>query len=182
MNRSDKIVELLREAFPEERPQTGADERILHDASTIMKQSHAATKQQHSASKWRRIMSNPITRSAAIITIIFSAFWAYYQSVGNPTGTTTVLSLLNAAAATENAWFTGEQTVHIVNRIVIYPQHDANDPDLLLKNLESSYNDANLKALSRWFSTPRGMEFFSLDSKGDRHNHHLELVDPQGGD
>ncbi len=36
MSRSDQIHQLLQQAFPEEGPGTGADERILHDASTVM--------------------------------------------------------------------------------------------------------------------------------------------------
>ncbi|MHC4143353.1 MAG: hypothetical protein ACYSUD_01100 [Planctomycetota bacterium] len=127
-------------------------------------------------------MRSPVTRTAAVIAVIVSAIWAYNQSVENSGGTPTVLYLLSAATAAENAWFTGEQTVHIVNQIVIYPQHDVNDPDLLMQNLESSYDYANLEALYRRVLTPRGMEFFSLDSNGDRHNHHLELVDPQAGE
>ena len=45
MNRSDKLAKLLQEAFPEQGPPAGADERILHDASTVMKQNQAANKQ-----------------------------------------------------------------------------------------------------------------------------------------
>ncbi|NIR66605.1 MAG: hypothetical protein GWN61_20055 [candidate division Zixibacteria bacterium] len=126
-------------------------------------------------------MRSPITRTAAMITVIVSAFWAYYQIGGNSDGTPTVLYLLNAATAAENAWFAGEQTVHIVNRIVISPQHDANDLGILMENLESNFDKANFDAFYRRLLTPRGMEFFSLDPNGHRHNHHLELVDPQAG-
>ncbi|UCG60164.1 MAG: hypothetical protein JSU70_11690, partial [Phycisphaerales bacterium] len=127
-------------------------------------------------------MRSPITRTAAVIAVIVGAIWAYNQSVGNSGGTTTVLSLLNAATATENAWFTGEQTVHIVNQIVISPQHDANDLGMLMENLESNFDQANLDAFYHRLLTPRGMEFFSLDPDGYRHNHHLELVDPPAGE
>jgi len=187
MNRSDQIHRLIQEAFPEEGPGTGADERICHDASTFMKQTHASTQAQDSVSKWRRIMRSPMTRSAAMVAIIISAFWLYYQSSGNPEKDHTVLSLLNAASAAENAWFTGEQTVHIVNRIVIPPQHDTNDLGLLMKNLESNFDQANLDAFNRRLVspggvTPGGMEFFSLDPNGHRHNHLLALVDPQAAE
>jgi len=128
---------------------------------------------------WRTIMKSPITRTAAVITVTIGIIWAYYQTVENPNGTPTVLSLLNAATATENTWFTGEQTVHIVNRIVIYPQHDVNDLGTLMENLESNYDLANLEAFARRLLTPQGMEFFSLDHNGNRHDHQLELVDRQ---
>ena len=179
MNRPDKIVQLIQEAFPEEGPGAGADERICHDASTFMKQTHASTQTHHSVSKWRRIMKSPITRTAAVLAVMLSAFWLHYQSSGNPEKLHTVLSLLNAASAAENAWFTGEQTVHIVNQIVIYPQHDTNDLQILMENLESNYDQAAFDAFYHRLLTPRGMEFFSLDPNGYRHNHHLELVDPQ---
>ncbi|MHC4316674.1 MAG: hypothetical protein ACYSW3_29880, partial [Planctomycetota bacterium] len=182
MNRSEQLRQLIRAAFPEEGPGTDADERILHDASTIMKQSHSAIKQQSSASKWRRIMRSPITRTAAMIAVIVSAFLVYYKSAGNPDGSPTVLYLLNAATAAENTWFTGDQTVHIVNQIVIYPQHDVNDLGILMENLESNFDQANLDAFSRRFLTPSGMEFFSLDPNGYRHNHQLELVDQEAGE
>jgi len=135
-------------AFPEEGPGTGADERILHDASTVMQQSHSATRQQHSALQWRRIMRSPITRAAAVIAVMFSVFWGYYQSTGHSNGTITVLSLLNAATATENAWYTGEDTVHIVKQIVIYPQQDANDPEtqvLCINTLIQQSGQGNLQ-------------------------------------
>jgi hypothetical protein len=92
------------------------------------------------------------------------------------------LSLLNAATATENAWFSGEQTVHIVNQIVISPQPDADDLGILMEDLESDFDQAKFEAFYRRLLTPRGMEFFSLDANGNRHNHHLELADPQAGE
>ncbi|MGB2864974.1 MAG: hypothetical protein WBC05_16730 [Sedimentisphaerales bacterium] len=182
MNRSDQIHQLIQDAFPEEGPGTGADERILHDASTFMKQTQTAIGQQNSVSKWRRIMRSPITRTAAMIAIIVSAIWAYYQSVENSDGSPTVLSLLNAATAAENARFTGEQTVHIINQIVIHPQHDVNDVGLLMKIFESNSNLDNLNALALRAITPSGMEIPTLDPNGHRHIHHLELVDPQAAE
>lgn len=124
MNRSDQIEQLMQGAFPEEGPGTGADERIFHDASTVMRQTQTAARQEDSVPKWRRIMRSPITRTAVMIAVIVGAIWAYNQSVENSGGMPTILSLLNAATATENTWFTGEQTVHIFNRIVISPQRD----------------------------------------------------------
>lgn len=131
---------------------------------------------------WRTIMKSPITRTAAMIAVIVSTIWAYYQSVGNSGGTATVLSLLKAASAAENAWFTGEQTVHIVNQAVITPQHDFNDVGLLMKNLESNFDNANLMALLLRVATPHGMDISSLDANGHRHTHHLALIDPQAGE
>jgi hypothetical protein len=182
MNRPEQIEQLIQEAFPGDRPETGMDERILSDASSVMKQACAASAQTRTVLDWRQIMRSPITRAAAVIAVIASTIWAYYQSVDHPSGTPTVLSLLNAATATENAWFTGDQTVHIVNRIVISPQHDTNDLGKLFENLESNFDQENLDALQRGLLRPRGMEFFSLNPFGHRHQHHLELVDAQAGE
>ena len=182
MNRSDQIEQLIQEAFPEKGPGTGADERIFHDASTVMRQTQTAARQTDSVSKWRRIMRSPVTRAAAMIAIIVGAIWAHNHGVEHSGQTPTVLSLLNAATAAENAWFTGDQTVHIVNKIVIFPQHDTNDLPILMENLESNFDQARFDAFTRRLFTPRGMEFFSLDPNGYRHNHHLDLVDPQAGE
>ena len=181
MNQHHAPIEKLMQETYRSDTDNSLDDRTLSEASTAMKQAWAAHQQTRSVSKWRRIMRSPITRAAAVIAVIVSIVWATYQTVGNPIGTPTFSTLLNAATATENAWFTGEQTVHIVKHIVIYPQHDANDLGTLMENLESNYDLTNLEAFARRFLTPQGMAFFSLDQNGNRHDHQLELVDPQAG-
>ena len=74
MNRSDKLYQLLQDTFPEEGPGTGADERILHDASTVMKQSHSATKRQNSVPKWRRFMKNPLTKISTAAVVVLTTY------------------------------------------------------------------------------------------------------------
>ena len=141
MNRSEKIEKLIQEAFPVDGPKTGMDERILNDASTVMKQACAAAAQRHPVLDWRQIMRSPITRIAAVLALALGLIWMWGNGADS-NGAPTMLSLLNAAAAAENTWFTGEQTVHIVNEIVVHARADGKDLAQMLQELESDYYES----------------------------------------
>jgi len=179
MNRPEQIEQLIQEAFPGDRPETGMDERILSDASTAMKQASAAAEQARTVLDWRQIMRSPITRIAAVVALGLGLIWICWQGPETQGGTPTMLSLLNAAAAAENAWFTGEQTVHIVNEIVVHTRADGKDLARMLEELESDYDESKRVAFTRLVLAQRWLPIYSLEPDGDLHLHKLELVDPQ---
>lgn len=179
MNRSEQIEQLLQEAFPGDGPETGMDERILSDASTVMKQASAAAAQTRPVLDWRQIMRSPITRIAAVLALALGLIWMWGNSPEtNGRTPTTMLSLLNAAAAAENAWFAGEQTVHIVNEIVVHARADGKDLARMLQELESDYDESKRVAFTRLVLAQRWLPIYSLEPDGNPQLHKLELIDP----
>ncbi len=176
MNRSEQMKQLLQEVYSSNGPGTGMDERILNDASTVMKQACAAS-QPPPVLDWRQIMRSPVTRVAAVMAVVLSGLWLYSQS--RDSSTPTVLSLLNAATAAENAWFTGEHTVHIVNEIVVHARADGDDLARMLEELEADYSESKRVAFTRLVLVQRWLPLYSLEADGGIRLHKLELADPE---
>jgi len=179
MNRPEQIERFILEAFPLDGPATGMDERILNDASTVMKQACAAAEQTRTVLDWRQIMRSPITRIAAVVALGLGVIWMGWHGPDSKGGTPTMLSLLNATAAAENAWFTGEQTVHIVNEIVVHARADGKDLAGMLQEMESDYDESKREAFTRLVLVQRWLPIYSLNPDGNPQVHKLELVDPQ---
>lgn len=178
MNRSEPLEKLIYETFSAEGLRTGMDERILNDAFTVMKQAYATRQDMGPVSEWRRIMKSRLTQIAAIVVIALGMVWVLKQ-VSQTNGTRpTMLALLNAAAAAENGWFTGEQTVHIVNEIVIHARADGDDLARMLQVLETDYDESKRVAFTRLVLVQRWLPIYSLEANGNLHLHKLELVDP----
>ena len=82
---------------------------------------------------WRFIMKSPITRVAAVLLLITGIAVVKWQVSDKPEHTTPLsfLSFINTACAAEQAFFTGDNIVHITHEITLYPNTGA--PDLTKK-------------------------------------------------
>ena len=123
------------------------DQRILTDARAAMEKSQKTRSVAMQPNIWRIIMQSKITKltAAAAVFIIALSLFNLFSATKSPDGTESIscFTLLSRACAAEQAFFAGEDIVHIVNEIIVYPA--AEDSELAQAWLPMTSLQANGK-------------------------------------
>ncbi|MCF7974875.1 MAG: hypothetical protein K9N55_13735 [Phycisphaerae bacterium] len=181
MTKPKRIEQLLEQTYRQADERSAMDERILNEASTIMKQAHQANRPVSTVSVWRRIMRHPITKAAAVLTLCTGLIWMSWQSPSshsNETASTlSFFKLITTACAAEQGLFAGDTVVHITHEITLYPNPDASDVPAQLKELvRSNFQlDKNETFWRAWFTSYAQLPIHTLKPDGRLGWHLLEL-------
>jgi hypothetical protein len=129
---------------------------------------------------WRTIMRSRISKIAAaaavLIVILGAGLWSFRP---DSPGKMSSFTLLARASAAEQSLFAGQQIVHIVNEIVLYPQRQL-DSRRLLDEVEShAMQDKNVAFIRNWLSQ-QWIPLYSLSADGQLRMHKLEVAEQAG--
>jgi hypothetical protein len=175
MRDADNMKKLIKKLRFEATADT--HERILGNVLQALE----ISEQQKSAAPrpniWRIIMKSPITRVAAVLFLIVGIAFVKLQ-ISNKSKHITFLSFINTACAAEQAFFTGDNIIHITHEITLYPNTGA--PDLAKKLdelIESNFVlSKNLAFMRGWFSSHASLPVYSLKPNGEYQWYTLELT------
>ncbi|MBN1764072.1 MAG: hypothetical protein JW860_02350 [Sedimentisphaerales bacterium] len=130
--------------------------------------------------KWRLIMHSRIiklTTVAAVFIIIFAVTWMSSQ---DPNGreSLSAFTLVQQAFANERLYFNGDEIVHIVNEIIVYPRPAVTDNryDSLVENWGlNPQQGESMKTVLSWLDY-NWLPVCSMQANGEFRFHQLNLV------
>ncbi len=177
-SRDRKLLEKILEGS-EFRTSPERDRQVLERALGCLGRDKRET---NPVSIWRLIMASRVTRVAGVVLLVASISVISLQLPGsgsqNQKSPLTLFSLISSACAAEQGFFTGEEIVHIIYEISLYP--NTAEPDLAKKLdelIESNFAlNKNLAFMRAWFSSRVSLPVHSLKPDGEYQWHTLELA------
>jgi hypothetical protein len=130
---------------------------------------------------WRKIMKSRTIKSATVAAIIVLAFLLSWISLEpQATNNITSLTLLSRACAAESALFKGDDIVHIINQITVYPSSAYQESAQLLNKLAESTTESlqELQSINRDFLNSWAFGWLpvcSLKANGQLHTNEVKV-------